>query len=322
MFIDEARISVKAGSGGSGCTSFFRNRNGKAGKPSGGNGGDGGDIIITASRHIQTLLDFYYNKNFRAERGIHGGSNFKTGRRGHDYIINVPCGTVIKDASKGLLLRELLRDNENVIIARGGRGGRGNSKFKAGTPGDEGEEKELILELKLIADVGIIGYPNAGKSSLISKISSAKSKIANYPFTTKRPILGMVERDGDVLYFADMPGLIEGAHEGKGLGHTFLRHIERTSILIHMVDVSKIERPDPYRDLISIEKELELYSKELNRKKKIVVLSKIDLPGAKDNIKMIEKKIGEKAFPVSSLTGEGIDDLLDHVFKISRKGDI
>jgi GTPase len=316
MFIDQARVAVSAGSGGNGCNSIFRSKVAWKGKPNGGPGGNGGNVVLKASRCIQTLLDFHYNRHFKADRGHHGGSNHKTGRSAEDFTILVPCGTVIKDAETGFVLRDLVRHDDTVIIAKGGKGGKGNSRWREATPGEPGEEKELLFELKLIADVGIIGYPNAGKSTFISKVSSAKSKIADYPFTTKQPILGIVRHFDETLTFADMPGLIEGAHQGRGLGHRFLKHIERTRILLHMVDISMMERADPYEDLLTIQKELELYDKSLMNKKRIIVLSKIDMPGAKDSADKIKKKIKEKVFPVSALTGEGINPLLDHIFKI------
>jgi GTP-binding protein len=314
MFIDQARIHVKAGSGGQGCNSFFWLKNGKRGKANGGHGGNGGDFIITASKHVNTLLDYHFNKRFHAEKGHNGGNNNKAGRNGKAHSILVPRGTVIKDDTNGLVLRDLVEDNESVVIARGGRGGHGNSRFREASPGQPGEEKDLLLELKLLADVGLIGFPNAGKSTLISKISSAKSKVADYPFTTKTPIIGMVRHNDEVLTFADMPGLIEGAHEGRGLGDRFLRHIERTRILLHLVDVSGFERPDPHADLLAIKKELELYDKTLLEKERIIVFSKIDMPGARERAEEIASKIDLPVFPISALTGEGIKDLLDYVF--------
>jgi len=314
MFIDQARISVKAGDGGSGCNSFFRSKTVRKGKANGGDGGNGGHIIFKASKSIQTLLDFHYKRHFKSGRGYHGSSNNKTGRGGEDLIIGVPCGTIIKDARTDLLLRDLIDPNNEVIIARGGKGGKGNSRGREATIGSKGEEKELLLELKLIADVGLVGYPNAGKSTLISKVSSAKSKVCNYPFTTKRPILGIVRYFDNTLTFADMPGLIEGAHEGKGLGDRFLRHIERTRMLLHIVDVSMIERPDPYKDYLAITKELDLYSKNLCNKKRILVCNKVDIPGAKEAAQSLADKTGQKVFQVSALTGEGLRPLLDHIF--------
>ena len=321
MFIDQARIFVKAGSGGNGCTSFYRDRSIKRGKPDGGDGGNGGNIIIKASKNIQTLLDFHYNRHFKAERGLHGSSNNRRGRGGKDCALLVPRGTIVKDAENGLLLRDIVSEEDSVIIANGGKGGKGNSRGRLSTHGEPGEEKELLLELKLIADVGIIGYPNAGKSTFISKVSSAKSKIAGYPFTTKRPILGIVRHYDDVLTFADMPGLMKGAHEGRGLGDRFLRHIERTRVLLHMVDISMMERPDPYEDLVSIENELKLYRGNISGKKKIIALNKIDLPDAEKNITIIQSKVKEKVFPISSLTGEGVKELLSHIFSVAGKAD-
>ncbi|MFH1791537.1 MAG: Obg family GTPase CgtA [Candidatus Omnitrophota bacterium] len=319
MFIDSARVFVKAGSGGSGCTSYERQKGKKYGRPDGGNGGDGGDIVITASKCIHTLLDYHYNQHFKAERGHHGRSNNKTGRRGSDSVILVPCGTVIRDAVTSFALRDLVNNGDSVIIAKGGSGGRGNVRRREGTPGMPGEEKELIFELKLIADVGIIGYPNAGKSTFISRVSSAKSKIAGYPFTTKVPILGIVRRRDDTLTFADMPGLMEGAHEGRGLGDRFLKHIERTRILIHMTDVSMAERPDPLSDIKTIEDELGLYGHGVAEKPRVIALNKIDVPEGREAAVRLEGRLkGIKVFPVSAVTGEGIGDLLDHVFEMAR----
>lgn len=316
MFIDQARIYIKAGSGGKGCTSFYRDRYVERGKPNGGDGGDGGNVAIKASKSIQTLLDFHYHRHFKAERGQNGGSNNKTGRRGKDFIVSVPCGTIVTDATDGLVLRDLLEPDKTVIIARGGKGGKGNSRGKLSTPGEAGEEKEIVFELKLIADVGIIGYPNAGKSTFISKVSSAKSKIAHYPFTTKRPILGIVRHYDDILTFADMPGLIDGAHKGRGLGDRFLRHIERTRILLHMVDISKTERVAPYEDLTALERELKLYGHDLSRKKRVIVLNKIDLSDTQESVENIKTKLNEEVFPISALTGEGIKPLLDYIFRL------
>lgn len=320
MFIDQAKIFVKAGPGGNGCHSFHRDKFIRRGRPDGGDGGDGGDIIIKADKSIQTLLDFRYNRYFKAKNGHHGSSNNKTGKRAEDLVIMVPCGTIIKDAATDLVLRDLVNNGDDVIIAKGGKGGKGNSRDRDATPGEKGEEKDIVFELKLIADVGIIGYPNVGKSTFISKISRAKSKVADYPFTTKRPILGIVKHFDDMtLAFADMPGLIEGAHLGKGLGDRFLRHIERTRILLHMIDISLLNRKDPYEDYVSLNKELSLYSSELLKKPQIIALNKVDLPGAKDNIGLIKDRIKERVFPISALTGEGIKELLDHIFEITGK---
>ena len=316
MLIDQARIFVKAGDGGNGCTSFYRDRSVRKGKPTGGDGGNGGSIIFTASKSIRTLLDFQYKRHFKAPRGKHGGSNNKTGKSGSDLYIKIPEGTILRDRATGLVLRDLTSEKEEVIVTVGGRGGRGNSKKRDATPGEKGEEKDLELELKLIAEIGIIGYPNVGKSTLISRISRAKSKIASYPFTTKAPVLGIVKiYDGDLM-FADMPGLIEGAHRGRGLGDEFLRHIERTKILLHMVDVASVEGRDSYEDYLSINKELSLYGRHVTEKPQIVACNKMDLPQGKGNLDIFRKKINKKIFPISAITGEGIKELLDEVWRV------
>jgi GTP-binding protein len=316
MFIDEAKIRIKGGDGGDGCHSVHKDRFHRYGSPDGGRGGRGGDVIIRASRNIETLLDFHYKKHVEAERGGHGGSNNKTGRMGSDIIVAVPPGTIIRDANDKSILKDLVDVGSEVVIAKGGPGGRGNLGGKMATPGAPGVTREIILELKLIADVGIIGYPNAGKSTLLSKISSARPKIASYPFTTKEPMLGVVRLYDDASFVAaDIPGLIEGAHRGRGLGDKFLRHIERTRVLIHLVDVSGLEGRDPCRDYANVNKELALYSKELASRPQVLALNKIDLPQAAESIKAFRSKIRRKAYPISALTGEGIDTLLAAVYK-------
>jgi len=315
MLIDRARIHVKAGSGGDGCTSFYRDRRVRKGKPNGGDGGSGGDVVFAADRNIHTLLDFKYNRHHSAQRGGHGGSNNKKGKRGESLFIRVPVGTVITESGTGLLLRDLAREGESVIVARGGVGGKGNTKHRPGTAGAEGEGKELELELKLIADVGIVGYPNAGKSTFISRVSRAKSKIGNYAFTTKAPILGIVRFDECEAVFADMPGLISGAHRGRGLGDEFLRHIERTRVLIHMVDIAQLEGRSAHEDYDSINGELSLYKRSLARKPQVIACNKIDISGSRENFSRFCDKIGKSAYPVSALTGEGIDKLLEAVFR-------
>ncbi len=320
MFIDEVRIYVKAGNGGDGCSSLYRDRVNRIGRPDGGPGGDGGDVIFKADFNIHTLLDFQYRQHFTAESGKHGSSNHKKGARGEDSYVKVPPGTLIKDAVTGLLLRDLVKPGDSVIIARGGQGGRGNSRGREALPGTIGEERQVILELKLIADVGIVGYPNAGKSTLISRISSARPKIASYPFTTKEPNLGVVKvYEGLDIVIADIPGLIEGAHKGKGLGHKFLRHIERTKALVHLVDIAAVDCRDPYKDYVSLNKELKLYSKELARRPQVVALNKVDCPEAKENIKKFKKHVtGKKIFLISALTGEGVKPLLDALCKMTK----
>ena len=261
-------------------------------------------------------MDFRYRRHFKAYSGKHGSSNNKKGKDGEGCVIKVPCGTVVRDTDTGLLLRDLVGDNEEVVICRGGRGGRGNSRRSKATAGAEGQVRELALELKLIADVGIVGYPNAGKSTLISRISEAHPKIANYPFTTKRPILGVVKIFDRDIVVADIPGLIEGAHEGKGLGDKFLRHIERTKILLHLIDSAGIDGRDPVSDYHTLNKELNLYGHAIDKKPQIVAANKIDLPEAKENLEKLEKEANKKIYAVSALTGNGISELLKALVQI------
>lgn len=312
MFIDEARIFLKAGDGGDGCNSLYRDRVNRIGSPDGGFGGDGGNIVFEASTNVQTLLDFQFRQHFTSSSGLNGSSNHKKGRRGEDTYVLVPPGTVIRDNETGLLLRDLSKPGDKVIIAKGGEGGSGNSRGREATKGARGEEKTVSLELKLIAEVGLVGYPNAGKSTLISKISAARPKIASYPFTTKEPVLGMVKlHEAHNILVADIPGLIEGAHKGKGLGHKFLRHIERTKLLVHIIDIAATDCRDPYSDYVNTNKELKAYSAELAKRPQIVVLNKVDCPQADENIKAFRKKFGRKKFlKISALTGEGVKDLL------------
>ncbi|MFH1190564.1 MAG: GTPase ObgE [Candidatus Omnitrophota bacterium] len=317
MFIDEAKIYVKAGDGGDGCSSIYTDKYNRIGSPDGGPGGDGGDVVFLVDRNVQTLLDFQYRQHHEAQRGYHGGSTHKKGARGKDLIIKVPPGTVIKDFDNGLIIRDLVNIGDSVIVAKGGAGGRGNSRNHEATKGSGGQTKTVLLELKLIADAGIIGYPNAGKSTFISKISSAHPKIASYPFTTKEPVLGVVRVHEDASFVvAEIPGLIEGAHEGRGLGDKFLRHIERTRILIHLVDISAFEGRDPVQDYRKLNFELKAYSKELSKKPQFIALNKIDDPGAKAHIRRFRKAYPKKkAYPISALTGEGIKQLLDAAYK-------
>jgi len=316
MFIDQTRIYVKAGDGGNGCHSFYRDKRNVKGYPDGGPGGGGGDILFEVDENVHTLLDFRYRQHLKADSGYHGGSSNKKGARGDTFRVKVPAGTIIKDVTTGLILRDLVRKGDSVIAAKGGLGGRGNSRWRDAELGAPGEEKTLMLELKLIAECGIIGYPNAGKSTLISKISSARPKIASYPFTTKAPVLGVVKIHEESLVVADIPGLIEGAHEGRGLGDRFLRHVERTKILLHMVDVAAIEGRDPVSDYRKLNKELKAYSKALVAKPQIVVLNKIDITGADANVKKFRKKFPRvKVFPISGVTGKGVDALMEALYK-------
>ncbi len=319
-FIDKVKIKVKAGNGGNGCVAFRREKFVPKGGPSGGDGGKGGDVVLMADEGMNTLLDFRYKSYFKAEDGKHGQGDKKAGRKGRDLIIKVPVGTVVRDALTGKTIADLIKHGEKVIVARGGKGGRGNAAFATPTrqapdfaePGQKGEEKEIELELKLIADVGIIGLPNAGKSTLISVISSAKPKVANYPFTTLTPVLGVVRVGDRTFVAADIPGLIEGAHEGKGLGHEFLRHIERTKLLLHLIDASE-PYLDPLEAFKKINRELRLYSEKLSEKPQIVVLSKIDAADRKQ-LEKAERKLKALNLPVfkiSAVTGEGVKDLLN-----------
>ncbi|MGC8869036.1 MAG: GTPase ObgE [Sulfurihydrogenibium sp.] len=323
MFIDKAKIYVKAGDGGNGCVAFHREKFVPMGGPSGGDGGKGGDVIIVADSHLQTLMDFKYKRHYKAERGQHGQGGNKKGKDGEDLIIKVPVGTVIKDAETGEILADLVEEGQSFVVAKGGRGGRGNAAFKSATnqtpltaePGEKGEERWIELELKLLADVGIIGFPNAGKSTLISILSKARPKIADYPFTTLTPVLGVLQLDvNDFLVLADIPGLIEGASEGLGLGHEFLRHIERTKFLIHLIDVSDFRERDPIEAFNIINKELENYSPELIKKPQIVVANKIDALSDKTLINKLENYFSDKGFPfvaVSLITKEGVDKLVN-----------
>jgi GTP-binding protein len=322
QFVDYVKIYVKAGDGGSGCVSFRREKFVPKGGPDGGDGGRGGHVIIRASKELNTLLDQRYRKEYIAGRGENGKGSNKHGKNAEDKIILVPVGTVVKDAESEELLADLDAEGSDFMAARAGRGGLGNSNFATATrqaprfaqPGEEGEEKKLILELKLLADVGLIGLPNAGKSTLISVISSAKPKIADYPFTTLVPNLGVVKyHEHRSFVVADIPGLIEGAHAGAGLGFQFLRHVERTSILLHLVDISDINPGDPVKDFEKISKELVLYSPELADKPMAVVGTKFDLAYDKKRLKKLERhcrKRGLDFFVISAVAGEGIDELM------------
>ena len=324
QFIDHAEIIVTAGRGGDGIVAFRREKFVPAGGPSGGNGGKGGSIIFQADNNLQTLLDFKFNREIVAKDGMKGGPNKKSGASGIDKIIKVPCGTEIKDLKTGIILGDLINNKDTILIARGGRGGLGNSHFLSNQnrapefciEGRDGESWQIRLELKLIAEVGIIGMPNAGKSTLISSLSSARPKIANYPFTTLIPNLGVVRKsDGNGCLFADIPGLISGAAEGTGLGHDFLRHIERTKILIHLIDISVEE---PLEDYKVIQDELIKYGNGLIEKERILVLSKIELVD-KDYLKTITKKLENlskrKVFVISSALRKGLSQLLSEVWK-------
>jgi GTP-binding protein len=324
MFVDEAKIRVKAGDGGNGCMAFRREKFVPRGGPSGGDGGHGGDVIMESSERHNTLVHFRFNPEYKGERGRHGEGSNKTGREGESVVLKVPVGTIVYDDFTGELVHDFSHPDERVVVARGGRGGRGNAQFATSThqapreheEGRPGEERELRLELKLLADVGLVGYPNAGKSTLISRISAAKPKIADYPFTTLQPNLGVVvvgEPPDDVSFVvADIPGLIEGASDGAGLGTQFLRHIERTRFLVHLVDVSDASgRPDPVEDYEVINRELANFGSGLDSKPTIVVASKMDAAN-KDKLAKLKRYCKRKQldlYPISAVTGEGINEL-------------
>ena len=324
-FIDEVKIRVIAGDGGRGSVSFLREKFVPRGRPNGGNGGHGGDVLAEADPQLTTLLDLRYQKQYKAGRGEPGMSKDCHGRRGDDRVIKVPVGTIIRDAATGELIGDLQTEGERIVVAAGGRGGKGNAHFVSSTnrsprfaqPGEPGADRELEIELRLLADVGIIGLPNAGKSTLIAAISAVRPKIADYPFTTLVPNLGVVGYDdGKSFVVADIPGLIEGAHEGQGLGHKFLRHVTRTSLLIHLLDASTIDENDPLAQWKTINRELELFDPELGKKPQIVVANKIDLPDGRDRAKILAKKLPKRYQPlysISAATTEGVRALVQYV---------
>ena len=321
MFIDEVRILVKAGDGGNGCLAFRREKFVPRGGPSGGDGGRGGDVILVSSEHENTLLKFRYNPEHKAERGRHGEGSNRTGADGQSLEVQVPVGTVVYDESTGARLYDFTHPGERFTVASGGRGGKGNARFATSThqaptehePGRPGEEKRLRLELKLLADVGLVGFPNAGKSTLISRISAARPKIADYPFTTLEPNLGVVELpDYRSFVVADIPGLIEGAHEGHGLGIQFLRHIERTRLLVHLVDVSEASGRDPVQDFETVMDELASFSRDLVSKPMLVAASKMDVAQDPARVLALRLHVAERGmayFEISSATGLGIEKL-------------
>jgi GTP-binding protein len=325
MFIDEAKIFVRAGDGGRGCVSFRREKFVPKGGPDGGDGGKGGDIVFQADRNLSTLLDFRYKQRYLAERGQHGRGSDQKGRDGSDYLIRVPLGTVIRSMDSGAALADLVVPDQCFIAAHGGRGGRGNARFKSPTrqapryaqPGEPGETGWLVLELKLLADVGLIGLPNAGKSTLLARLSAARPKIGPYPFTTLVPQLGIVRlRDERSCVMADIPGIIEGAHEGKGLGQQFLRHIERTRLLIHLVDMTSADEGDPLLSFHTVNHELLAYASQLAEKPQVVVATKMDVPAAKQAWERFQPAIaalGLRVIAISAVTGEGIGTLLDEI---------
>lgn len=330
MFTDYTKIIIKSGDGGNGAATFRREKYVAAGGPDGGDGGKGGDIYFQVDKDKNTLIDFRYNKKFKASNGENGSGNRCNGKYGEDLYIKVPIGTIIKDAETNKVLADLSKPDQTELVLKGGRGGRGNSHFATSTrqaprfseDGDKGEEKEIILELKLLADVGLLGFPNVGKSTFLSKVTDARPKIANYHFTTLEPNLGVVKtKDGDGFVIADIPGIIEGASEGVGLGIQFLRHVERTRLLLHFIDVSGQEGRDPIEDYNTINQELKKYSEKLATRKQIIVATKIDSMQDDTLYKELEKlaqKENLEIYKISSVTGEGVEQLIDHVAEVLK----
>ena len=324
-FIDEVTLFTSSGHGGAGCVAFRHEKFIEFGGPSGGDGGKGGDVIFLATSGMSPLLELRHRPHQKAEKGHNGQGKNRHGAGGEDLVIKVPVGTVVTDAETGDVLADMNEDNLRIILLKGGRGGQGNARFASATnkaprfaqPGEEGEERKLRLELKLMADVGLLGLPNAGKSSLISKISAARPKIADYPFTTIVPSLGVVPyKNYRSFVMADIPGIIAGAHEGAGLGLRFLKHLERSGILLHLVDISWMPERDPLAEYEAVNRELALFSAELTEKEQAVVITKIDLPQTRDHLAGITalfEERGVKVFPISSATGEGIPELLDEI---------
>ncbi len=322
MFIDKAVIHLKAGKGGDGSVAFRREKYVPSGGPSGGDGGKGGNVVFVVDEGLRTLMDFRYKKHYSADNGEDGKNKKMFGSDGRDLVLKVPPGTIVKDEKTGQVIADLTEHGERKVVARGGKGGKGNVHFKTATrqaprfaiAGEVGETLSVVLELKLIADVGLIGFPNVGKSTFLSVVTSATPKIANYHFTTITPNLGMVTtKYGDSFVLADIPGLIEGAHEGVGLGHEFLRHVERTKLLIHVIDVASVEGRDPLDDFEKINQELKLYSEKLSEKPQIVAANKTDIPGAEENlisVKEVLEEKGIKVFPISAVTNKGLDELM------------
>lgn len=326
MFTDELEFKVKAGKGGNGVVSFRREKYEDMGGPDGGDGGDGGNVILEADEGLNTLSDFRYKNLYKAENGKHGSGKNQHGSEGESLVLKVPTGTMVYDIDEGRLLADLIEDGQRCIVAKGGEGGKGNARFKKATrqapnfaeQGESGEERNIKLELKLLADVGLIGFPNVGKSTLISSVSAAKPKIDSYHFTTLKPNLGVVSiNDFESFVMADIPGLIEGAHKGVGLGDKFLKHIERTRLLLHVIDAACLEGRDPLEDFEIINKELKEYNENLAKLPQVIALNKMDLPKAKENIEDLIKKFenkGYEVFPISAVTKKGVKKLTNHLW--------
>ncbi|GIN71066.1 GTPase Obg [Bacillus sp. J14TS2] len=324
MFVDQVKVYVKGGDGGNGMVAFRREKYVAMGGPAGGDGGKGADVVFQVDEGLRTLMDFRYQRHFKAPRGEHGMSKSKHGKGAEDLVVKVPPGTVVKDLITEEVIADLVEHDQQAVVARGGRGGRGNVRFA--TPanpapemaenGEPGQERDVVLELKILADVGLVGFPSVGKSTLLSVVSAAKPKIAEYHFTTIVPNLGVVEtEDGRSFVMADLPGLIEGAHQGVGLGHQFLRHIERTRVIVHVIDMSGMEGRDPFEDFQTINQELERYNLRLLERPQIIVANKMDMPEAEENLAVFRTKLKEEypIYPISALTRSGIRDLLFEV---------
>ncbi|MBS4222565.1 GTPase ObgE [Lederbergia citrea] len=321
MFVDQVKIFVKGGDGGNGMVAFRREKYVPMGGPAGGDGGKGASVIFEVDEGLRTLMDFRYQRHFKAQRGEHGMSKSQHGKGASDLIVKVPPGTVISDDETKEVIADLVEHGQQAVIAKGGRGGRGNIRFATSANpapeiaenGEPGQERNVILELKVLADVGLVGFPSVGKSTLLSVVSAAKPKIAEYHFTTIVPNLGVVETDdGRSFVMADLPGLIEGAHEGIGLGHQFLRHIERTRVIVHVIDMSAMEGRDPYEDYTTINQELQEYNLRLLERPQIIVANKMDMPEAEENLNKFKEKLDDDypVFPISAITRQGLRDLL------------
>lgn len=321
MFVDKVTVYAKGGDGGNGMAAYRREKYVPDGGPAGGDGGRGASVVLEVEEGLRTLMDFRYNRHFKAKRGDHGMSKNMHGKNAMDLIVKVPPGTIVTDEATGVMLADLTEHGQRAVVAKGGRGGRGNVRFA--TPvnpapdhaenGEPGQERNIVLELKVLADVGLVGFPSVGKSTLLSIVSAAKPKIADYHFTTITPNLGVVDtQDNRSFVMADLPGLIEGAHEGIGLGHQFLRHIERTRVIVHVVDMSALEGRDPIEDYTKINEELSEYNYRLTERPQIIVANKMDMPNSLDNLNKFKEAIGEEAviFPISALTKEGVRELL------------
>ncbi|AGL02634.1 GTPase ObgE [Desulfoscipio gibsoniae] len=330
MFYDRAKIYVKGGDGGNGCVAFRREKYVPEGGPWGGDGGRGGNVILRGDEGLRTLVDFRYQRHYKAGRGQHGRGKGMHGRWAEDLVIRVPLGTVIREENSQQILGDITTNGQEVVVARGGRGGRGNARFAGpqnkapamAEKGEPGEERQLILELKLLADVGLLGYPNAGKSTLIARVSAARPKIADYPFTTLTPNLGVVSLgEGESFVMADIPGLIEGAHGGAGLGHYFLRHVERTKLLVHVLDGAGTEGRDPLDDFRVINRELALYNEALAKRPQLVAVNKMDLPGSEENLAHIKSELsgGYEIFPISAVNGAGTMELMHRVYDLLKE---